>query len=683
MQNQSHFMTASQSHILNILHNSEIGLWEWDMQNDINQINERWAAMIGYTVAELSPLTFTRFQSLIHHDDVAIVGAALDAKKAVPEHLFSCVFRMRHKHGHWVWVKARGDYSRFEGDQPVAMAGVHFEVTELMGKIELDRVVYQQLDELMAGTRVAFYAFEPTPPFHVSYVSPNLTAEFGLSMHTGEINRDWQERLHPDEREYVIAEFRQFMASKTRTDLIRTFRMQNNEGVYQYIEDHCHKVFENGKLVRVVGSAQNVQEFMDKDRLLKRIADVALGLLYKFVQRPDGTISFPFVNKSIFEIYGVTAEEVTEDATSVFNTIHPDDVQHVADSIEQSAKTLKPWDCEYRVIRENDTIWVRGQSVPELEADGSIAWYGLIMDITEAKKTEQQLRDYQMQLERVQEIAKLGHWRADMATGELFWSDIIYDIFGFDKSEITPSVQLFSSCVHPEDIEAVRESERVAMETGLHDVQHRIIRPDGEVRWVHELADFTQTDGKGKYLTGTVRDITETKLLELELRNLSDTDALTQVDNRRSFFLKALPIFNRQSRTQLPVSVIMFDIDHFKHVNDQYGHAAGDQVLVKVSRAVRNRLRGMDVLARLGGEEFIVLTEGISLSQAANVAEQLREVIGGLNIQLDRDRHFSVTASFGVAERLTDESVDELLNRADKAMYRAKQQGRNQVVVAE
>ena len=683
MQDKSHFKAVSQQHILNILHNSEIGLWEWDMQNDINQINERWAALIGYTVEELSPLTFSRFESLIRPDDLSIIGAAITAKQAVPERQFNCVFRMQHKRGHWVWIKARGDYSRYDGDMPVALAGVHFEVTDLMGSIELERVVYQQLDELMAGTRVAFYAFSPTPPYQLNYASPNLFQEFGLSMQTGEINQDWQARLHPDERDYVIAEFIQFMKSPKKIDLIRTFRFRNDEGVYQYIEDHCHKVVENGQVIRVIGSAQNVQEFMDKDRLLKRIADVALGLLYKFVRHPDGSMSFPFVNKSILDIYGVTAEEVSEDAAVVFSTIHPDDVQRVSESIELSAQTMQPWDCEYRVNRENDTIWVRGQSVPELESDGSIAWYGMIMDVTETKRTEQLLREYQVQLERAQEIAQLGHWRANMITGELFWSDIIYAIFGFDKATTEPSVELFSSCVHPDDIEAVRESERIAIETGLHDVEHRIIRPDGEIRWVHELADFTQTDGKDKYLTGTVRDITETKQLELELRRLSDTDALTQIDNRRSFFLKAAPALSRQSRSQKPLSVIMFDIDHFKRVNDEQGHSVGDQVLVRVSAEIRNRLRGIDVFARLGGEEFVILIEETTVEQAALLAENLRQLIAELSIKTEHGPPFNVTASFGVAERIGNESLDDLLGCADKAMYKAKHSGRNQVIIAE
>lgn len=683
MQNQSHFKAVSQQHILDIIHNSEIGLWEWDMQNDINQINARWAAMIGYTVEEISPLTFARFESLIHPEDLVMIHAALEVKMAAPDQLFSCVFRMQHKQGNWIWIKARGDFSQYEGDRPVAMAGVHFEVTELMSKIELERVVYHQLDELMEGTKVAFYSCEAKPPYQINYISQNLAKEFGLSLQAGDINSDWQQHLHPDDRNHAIMEFKEFMAARDKTDLTRTFRMRNVHGVYQYIEDYCHKIIENDEVVRVVGSAQNVQEFMDTDRLLKRIADVALGLVYKFELTPEGVMRFPFVNKSIKDIYGVSAEEVIEDARFIFERIHPDDIQHVKDTITHSAETLTPWDCEYRVIRTDDTIWVRGQSIPEAEQDGTIAWYGMIMDTTQAKLAEQQLREYQFQLERAQEIAKLGHWRANLQTGELFWSDIIYEIFGFVKEEITPSVSLFSSCVHPDDIAAVRESEQKAVATGLHDVEHRIIRPDGEIRWVHELADFTHTDKNGKYLTGTVRDITETKLLELELRKLSGTDALTQIDNRRAFFSKAMPLLNRQLRNQMPVSVIMFDIDHFKRVNDQFGHGAGDQVLIKVSAAIRNRLRGMDLFARLGGEEFIVLTEDITLQQAEHVAEQLRQVISQLKIEIDNEHDFSVTASFGVAELLPDESLDDLLTRADKAMYSAKQSGRNKVVVTD
>ena len=680
--NGNHFQNATTAHVLDILEHSQVGMWEWDMEHDLNYISDSWASMIGYTADALNPVSFDSFNKLIHEDDREALAAALSAKHANHKEKFSAVFRMRHIAGHWVWIKARGDFIEFKENQPVRMAGIHLEVSELMGRVELERVLYEKLDALMEGTQVAFYSISPTPPYSLNYISPNLAAQFNLSI---EDNADfgWHELLHPDDHDHVLAEFSLWAKNPANKELARTFRMRDRTGAYQWVEDRCHKTFANGVVTQIVGTAQNVQEFMEKDKLLNRIANVGPGMLYKFEKTPEGIFRFPFANRRILDIYGALPEEVRDDAAFVFERIHPDDLQLVSDSIEKSAADLTDWDCEYRVIRDGKPIWVRGYSTPEREADGTVAWYGLIMDVTAAKATERKLREYQQQLERIQEIARLGHWRADMKTGDLYWSDIIYEIFGFDKETTTPSVALFSSCVHPDDIDAVRVSERVASETGIHDVEHRIIRPDGSIRWVHELADYSRTEGNGEYLTGTVRDITERKELEIELRTLSSTDSLTKIDNRRAFFIKSDSVMHLCKRQGQPVTLIMFDIDHFKSVNDTFGHAKGDEILYKVAQAVKSRLRAMDISARLGGEEFAILLGDTNIDAARLVAEKLRSTIAAIQFIGHDDNSFTVTASFGVAQLADGEVLDDLLIRADKAMYLAKQNGRNQVMLAE
>ncbi|MCH8493527.1 MAG: PAS domain-containing protein [Idiomarina sp.] len=675
-----HFQKANTAHILNILEHAQVAMWEWDMERDLNYINDMWANMIGYTADELNPVTFATFNALIHEDDRGLLADALAAKHADIAHEFVAVFRMQHKSGDWVWIKARGDFIEFEDNKPTRMAGIHLEVSELMGRVELERVLYEKLDGLMQGTQVAFYSIAPTPPFRLNYISPNLISEYGLSLDSNE--ESWQELLHPNDRDYVLAEFASWAKSSQSNDLSRTFRIRDVNGVYQWVEDRCHKSFENGVLAQIVGTAQNVQEFVEKDKLLDRIADVAPGMLYKFERTVDGVFRFPFANKRIVDIYGAQPNEVTEDASFVFARIHPEDLAFVSESINYSAEHLTDWDCEYRVVNNGETIWVRGHSTPEREPDGTLAWYGLIMDVTAAKNIEKQLREYQQQLERVQEIARLGHWRANLQTGDLYWSDIIYEIFGFDKETTIPSVTLFSSCIHPEDVESVRESERIAVETGVHDVEHRIIRPDGSIRWVHELADFSRTEDKGEYLTGTVRDITDRKELELELRQLSTTDSLTKIDNRRSFFMKSDATINGCRRRNEPVSLVAFDVDHFKSVNDTHGHAKGDEVLYKVAQAVKESLRAMDVFARTGGEEFAVLLGNTSAEPALLVAEKLRSAIAALEFKDAENNTFHVTASFGVAQQDENEPLDDLINRSDKAMYHAKQHGRNRASLA-
>jgi diguanylate cyclase (GGDEF)-like protein len=139
---------------------------------------------------------------------------------------------------------------------------------------------------------------------------------------------------------------------------------------------------------------------------------------------------------------------------------------------------------------------------------------------------------------------------------------------------------------------------------------------------------------------------------------------------------------DRAGRYGGALSVVMLDIDHFKHVNDSWGHAIGDEVLRRVVHAINLGLRDIDILGRLGGEEFAVLLPETALDQAVAVAERLRQAIAEIQVPVG-DGVTTVTASMGVAERCRDDgNVDHLLGRADRALYTAKQAGRDRVLAA-
>lgn len=144
-------------------------------------------------------------------------------------------------------------------------------------------------------------------------------------------------------------------------------------------------------------------------------------------------------------------------------------------------------------------------------------WVGTTLERQQQEQARQALLQ---RLNESQRIARLGHWEANLDSGSLYWSDTIYSIFGFDPALYQPSVENFKRCVHPEDIQLVEASEARGMAGGMHDVRHRIIRPDGEVRWVHELARL-QPDDEGHLvrLIGTVQDVTEQALAEAALQS--------------------------------------------------------------------------------------------------------------------------------------------------------------------
>lgn len=168
-----------------------------------------------------------------------------------------------------------------------------------------------------------------------------------------------------------------------------------------------------------------------------------------------------------------------------------------------------------------------------------------------------------------------------------------------------------------------------------------------------------------------------------QMRELASVDGLTGAVNHNTTLSLLAHTMERARREGQPVAFVMLDLDHFKRVNDRHGHAVGDQVLKAVAACTRARLRGSDVLGRLGGEEFGLVLPATGASGARHLAEQVRLAVEALPLTGDGGQPLQVTLSAGVAEAAPADTPETLMHLADKALYQAKQQGRNRVVVAD
>jgi len=198
--------------------------------------------------------------------------------------------------------------------------------------------------------------------------------------------------------------------------------------------------------------------------------------------------------------------------------------------------------------------------------------------------------------------------------------------------------------------------------------------------WSSLSARLIEVDGRLAYLLWSY-DISSHKRLEGQLRELATTDALTGLSNRRSFLDKGVALLEHCRRHRQPCTVLMLDIDHFKSINDRFGHQVGDEALIACAQALRETLRESDVVGRLGGEEFgavLPLAEG----QAAwETAERARLAVQSLRLPMANGQTLGFTGSIGLASlERRDLSLDALIAEADQALYQAKAQGRNQVV---
>ncbi|MDX1795128.1 MAG: diguanylate cyclase [Hydrogenovibrio sp.] len=205
--------------------------------------------------------------------------------------------------------------------------------------------------------------------------------------------------------------------------------------------------------------------------------------------------------------------------------------------------------------------------------------------------------------------------------------------------------------------------------------------PRGEIWFEGRIQPLSQPYKGEKAVVWVARNITRRYQLEAELRRISETDALTGIYNRRKFLLQLEERFNEFKRYPQSIAMIMFDIDFFKSVNDRFGHKVGDEVLCYLGQTCLTQLREVDHLYRIGGEEFAILLPNTDLDAATGVAERLRQTIADCIIPHQKGE-LNITISLGISTLLDpDTSIEEVIQRTDDALYKAKDKGRNSVVV--
>jgi len=267
--------------------------------------------------------------------------------------------------------------------------------------------------------------------------------------------------------------------------------------------------------------------------------------------------------------------------------------------------------------------------------------------------------------------------------------------YSIDQGKDTAS---WAEVVHPEDRNLVlREGKRLLKEEGYSkELEYRIIRKDGTIRWLHSYdRNFLSDDGSMQMMQGLVVDITDRKNQEIALQEANRkileqnarlkayalSDPLTGLANRRNVQQILNYMMKDYDRTGTPFSLMIIDLDHFKRVNDMYGHDAGDTVLCGLAESLQDFLRKTDIKARWGGEEFMIILPRTGLQDGIQIAEKLRKNIS--------DKPFSykgnvipITFSGGIASCESPLSIQKLICDADRALYAAKEAGRNRIIAS-
>ncbi|TFB22941.1 diguanylate cyclase [Filobacillus milosensis] len=254
--------------------------------------------------------------------------------------------------------------------------------------------------------------------------------------------------------------------------------------------------------------------------------------------------------------------------------------------------------------------------------------------------------------------------------------------FGYTPAMFIKDNIDFSMVIHPNDLPRVEAEVEEYLENHVdqYKQEYRLITADGKVRWIDDRTTVTRDDyGNLLYIEGVLIDITERKEAEQKVFYLANNDPLTGIPNRR-YFKKELEKSIEQLSGKDKLAVLYLDCDNFKQINDDLGHDAGDEFLQHLSKRLHNSLRNDDLIARIGGDEFNVLINGISIEDdVIKVAERL--IRTSAEPWEVRGKIYHVTLSIGVAIAPDDGiKVDDLIRKADRALYQAKNSGKNKLM---
>jgi diguanylate cyclase (GGDEF)-like protein/PAS domain S-box-containing protein len=384
-----------------------------------------------------------------------------------------------------------------------------------------------------------------------------------------------------------------------------------------------------------------------------------------------------FVNERWCELTGLGFAEALGDGWSM--ALHPDDQDRVAAEWRAAATEQRDSTIEYRFLRPDGSVaWVKGYASAVYGTQGLLGWVGSCIELTEYRVAMQQLTNERETFRAAFDDAPIGMALVAPSGRFLRVNDALCRIVGCDPQDLLEVS--FQDITHPDDLDADVElaEQLLTGKITSYRLEKRYQHPAGNAHWVAVSVSLIRSErAEPLHFVVHVEDINERKLAEHRLRRQADHDSLTGLLNRRRLLEELELRIERIARGGTPADLIMLDLDHFKHINDSLGHAAGDQALIAVGRALKRRMRKTDIIARLGGDEFAVIAEtNGEPGEGELVADDLLAAIRTGEPGLEQP-WTSLTASAGIAVIEAGQSVTTVLEAADQALYGAKHSGRD------
>lgn len=486
--------------------------------------------------------------------------------------------------------------------------------------------------------------------------------------------------VHPQDREKVAKEFDDSI--KTKRDYEVQHRVESSDGTIIYVNEAGHHIYDkNGEHLQTVGTVHDITKIVEYEEkittmqselesIIRHIPDI----LFRF--KIDDEMTMLFVNEAIYRVSGYKAESfINNKVRSYRSIIDPKDREAVQKKILDALKTEEEYTCEYRIINSiGDAVWVKESGKKRKNSEGLEIVEGLISDITTQKNDMAKLHKF---IDLQDSIVLLSD-----AKKIIFANKKFFDFFGYENLE---DFQKEYACICDRFVEddaffhlgkmLPKEEHWIRSMLNLSGRQ-RVVSMRNKNGKLHAFSvSFNMYDPQSYVINFS--DISDTMLEKLQLETKAVRDHLTNAYNRTYFDESIASIMTENEKKNAKTGVMIFDIDYFKSVNDNYGHAIGDEVLKTIVEIVNGSIRKEDKLIRWGGEEFIVIAGVNNVQELQKLCEHLRIVIQDYRFEQIQE----LTCSFGAALHEEQNPIEETIKKADAKLYEAKNSGRNRVVV--
>lgn len=398
--------------------------------------------------------------------------------------------------------------------------------------------------------------------------------------------------------------------------------------------------------------------------------------------RNDANLTITRYAGDLASLLGYTEGQFMElSGGSMMNLMEPEDRERVRSRIRSQLTRGKTLELEYRLTtKSGEVLWILNKMFLLLDQDGQEYFHGVAMDVSSVKQelfqTQKTLDQHKIILSQTENV--LFEW--DLKTSDITYSENWTEMFGYDPLPRDLLTNIYTdSHFHPEDIKPLLDKLH-AMEDGVdyQVCEVRIAKADGRYLWCRIRATAVREDsGALDKIVGIIINIDEEKRSAQILLDRAERDALTKLLNKNAARQQAETYLSASAQSHRCCALFIIDLDNFKYINDRYGHMFGDAVLAQVAKEIKRLFRAQDIVARIGGDEFLVLMRGIAnrnlvSSRCERMVEAFHNI---LRTQLRGDQ---LSCSVGVAlYPQHGSSYSELFRRADQALYLAKDQGKN------